>query len=468
MYTTFFKHALLILLLATVSLFSCERTEEKISTESNLLLTLSSDTVTFDTLFTSVGSITKRFRVYNTNDNAINLSNIQLGMGEASSYSLVVNGERGTSFHDEVILGNDSLLVLVEVVIDPMDENLPFLVKDSVILNYNTNTSLMKLIAWGQDAIFINNEEIPCGAIWTKDRPYVIYDSAWVAKDCDLKVEAGTKIYLDNGAYLSVLGKLTIEGTAEEKVLIRNTRLDPKYEIAPGQWNSIFFHPESVGNLIDHAEIKNGMNGIILSFNPSNSQGVELTISNTSIGHMSQSGLIAFSANLYAYNTEIFNCQTQLVGNFAGGTYKYEHCSFSNYPNMFSRDGPSVVFTNHLELSNGNINNDLNVAISNSIIWGSEEEELFFVASGNNDVTLNINNNIIRSKDNAWEELGNIISLENNFPGFYFPTNFDYQLDSLANARNIATASTVTEDLLGTMRDEFPDLGAYERKDSIQ
>ena len=126
MYTTFFKHALLILLLATVSLFSCERTEEKISTESNLLLTLSSDTVTFDTLFTSVGSITKRFRVYNTNDNAINLSNIQLGMGEASSYSLVVNGERGTSFHDEVILGNDSLLVLVEVVIDPMDENLPF------------------------------------------------------------------------------------------------------------------------------------------------------------------------------------------------------------------------------------------------------------------------------------------------------------------------------------------------------
>lgn len=446
----------------------CDNSVEEISTDPNLRLLYSTDTVTFDTLFSSVGSITKRFKIYNTHDQAIRLDQLSLGNLEASSYSVTVNGAKGKSFQDEIIFGKDSLLVLVEVLIDPSDQDLPFLVKDSVVVQYNSRAENIKLVSWGQDAIFINNEAITCDAVWTKDRPYVIYDSAWVESDCQLTVEAGSRIYIDNGAYFTIAGTLNIEGTAEEKALIANTRLDPKYDVAPGQWGSLFFFPGSIGNNIDHAIIKNGTNGIIMAVDLNTGNGVELQINNSSIHHMSGSGLTAYSGDITAYNLEIFNCQSQLIAGLGGGSYSLSHCTFSNTPNEFTREGASVGFTDYLEFSNGSqFTSDLSLQIINSIIWGREEEELAVDLSGSTASDVQIENNIIRSEQEIWIELGNTISQEDNFPGFYLPNLFNYQIDSLSNARNKASSTSVTHDLLGTLRDGMPDLGAYERKDSI-
>ncbi|UXX80585.1 hypothetical protein N7E81_05665 [Reichenbachiella carrageenanivorans] len=462
------KHLILLLVLSSGVFLGCQPNVEEISTDTSLQLSYSTDTVTFDTLFSSLGSITKRLQIYNTHDEAINITQLSLGTGDQSPYNLTVNGFEGNSFENEVIFGKDSLLILVEVIIDPNNQDLPFLVKDDIQIEYNTKKENVNLVAWGQDAIFINNEAITCNTTWTKDRPYIIYDSAWVDTGCKLTVEAGAKIYIDNGAIFTIAGSLDIQGTTEDKVLIANTRLDAKYDEAPGQWGSILFYPGSIDNSIDHAIIKNGTTGLTLSTNLVNGEGAELLISNTSIHFMSSSGIAAYTGQITAFNLEVFSCKDQLVAGLGGGSYVFNHCTFSNDPNDFTREGPSVIFTNALEFNDGSTYpNDLTLSLTNSIVWGREDEELTLDLSANTALNVQVQNNIIRSSDDTWIDLGNDISQENNYPKFYKPALFNYQIDSLSPAREAATASSITHDLLGTLRDAKPDIGAYERKDSI-
>ncbi|PIB36792.1 hypothetical protein BFP72_15975 [Reichenbachiella sp. 5M10] len=460
------KVSIVALILGWVLVQSCDPVYEEISTNTSSKLEFSQDTVRFDTLLTSVGSITRRFRIVNPHDKAIEIKRLALGSTD-SPYMLTVNGVRGDSFSGEVIFGKDSLLVLVDVRIDPEDESLPYLVKDSVIIEYNQNSSDIKLVAWGQDAIFLDREVIECDAVWTSGKPYVLYDTVLVAAGCTLTVEPGARILIDNNSALAVAGTLQALGTVEDKIIIRNTRFDARYEVAPGQWNAILFLEGSKDNIIDHAEIRNGVIGLRVG-SPDEDDVYDLVVSNTSIGHMSSSGILAFSSDIYAYNTEVFNCQSELVGNYLGGNYTYEHCTFSNAPSLYTRDNPSVVFSDNIQLSDGSaLLEDLEVVFTNSIIWGEEKEELQLSVSGQANVSVELHDNIIRSANEDWVTLGNTISQESNFPGFYAPAFYNYQLDSLANARDIGIVSTIQFDLLGTRRDMLPDLGAYERKDSL-
>ena len=447
-------------------LTSCDPFAEEISADPSLQFTYSVDTLKFDTIITSVSSINRGFRIFNPNDKAIEISELYLGKRASSEYKLIVQGREGHSFEDLVVFGKDSLLVLAEVLIDPMDEDLPYLVKDSIVIDYNTNLDHIKLVSWGQDANFIDSEIIACDVTWNSQKPYVIYNRALIDTSCTLTVAEGVKIYLDNNAELLVAGSLDIQGTAENKVLIRNSRLDPGYDKAPGQWFRIYFLPGSTGNFIHHAEIINGVSGLTLGLD-SEGNNTELTITNTSIGHMSFAGIFALNANLNATNLEIYNCAEQMLAVVAGGNYTFDHCTFSNEPSDFIRQNPSVIFSDLYD--NGEdviIIGDLNATVTNSIIWGGLDEELLLADSEQGDFSVILENNIIASASENYEP-ENIISNETNFPGFYAPIVFNFQLDSLSSARDLAPDSDVTTDLLGTIRDEFPDIGAYERKDSI-
>lgn len=450
-----------------ICVFACDPVEEEITTAQEARLTFSEDTVIFDTLFSSVTSITKRLRVFNGNKNAINISRMFLGKGDASEYTITVNGERNTSFQNEIILGNDSLLILVNVTVDSRNENLPFIVKDSVIFESNGNSDHVKLVSWGQDAIFLNSEVIDCNTTWTADRPYVIYNLALVDSLCTLNVDPGTRIFIDNEASLFVKGSLKINGTLDNNVIIRNTRLDAKFDIAPGQWDGIYYLEGSFDNSIEHAVISNGSNGLRLG-TPDNDDEFDLTIGNTTIEHMSISGIQAFTSDVRAYNTVIYDCGEFVVGNFLGGTYEYEHCTFVNDPTSFFRQDPSFQFSDNIVAEdNALLVADLNLRIANSILWGTEDDEIIISLSGESNVLLDVQNNIIRTTDATYQDLGNIVSSEDDFPGFFEKFLFDYQIDSLANARDKGSNIGIDLDILGTERDEMPDFGAYERKDSI-
>ncbi|HZX62121.1 MAG TPA: hypothetical protein VFE66_02830, partial [Bacteroidales bacterium] len=55
-----------LIILTLITVFSCKK-KDKIDSNPALKLTFSSDTVFFDTVFTTVGSVTQRLMVHNYN-----------------------------------------------------------------------------------------------------------------------------------------------------------------------------------------------------------------------------------------------------------------------------------------------------------------------------------------------------------------------------------------------------------------
>ncbi len=450
---------LLFLLFAITIWFGCSIDEENISSDPSLNLIFSTDTVAFDTLLSSRRSSTRRLSVINPNKSAIQFSSISLGNGNASDYRVIINGREISSVFNEVLLGGDSLLVLVEINVTPRNEDEPYLVKDSIVFDWNTNSENIKLVAYGQDGIKKTKNTI-CDEIWTNDRPYIISDSLLLASDCELIIEKGTKVYFENNAALFIQGTLTAIGDSAEHIEFRNARFDGIYNDVPGQWNGIYFLEGSTNNRIVYTDIFNGQFGLRVG-TPDSDDDADLIIENTIIYNMSVAGILAFTSDIEVTNTLIYNCGIYLVGNFAGGNYAYQHCTFSNEPSLFVREEPSVQFSDNILLSDDEIlTDDLVVTVANSIIWGSGDEELLINNGGGSSVLLVLNGNIIRSSQ---ELENNFTSQKFNFPGFRDPFLLDYSLDTLAFAKDKGIALGIDIDLLGAFRDINPDIGAFER-----
>jgi hypothetical protein len=433
---------------------ACMPDAELISDSGNLQLKISTDTVLFDTLLSERGSLTKRFKIYNPNKSAVRLSEIRLGYMESSAYKLIINGRETQSLNNEVIFGKDSLQVLVSVFIDPQNENTPYLVKDSVIVDWNGNSNHVKLVAWGQDAIYINADTL-CNVTWTSDRPYVIFNYAYVDEGCELRLDPGTKVFIDNDAGILVGGSMKVLGNKDQRVTITNTRFD--YKFAPGQWDGIYFLETSGDNEVRFADITNGRIGLYLG-TPDDDTLFDLIIESTSIGHMSNAGILSFTSDLLAVNTLVYNCGQYVVGNFAGGNYQYDNCTLVNFPNFFLRDAPSVQFSDNATIGETQYYGPLSITLRNTIIWGNQRNELL-ISDGGFGITKNFVTGIVRS---TLPVNSHFISQEYNFPGFINPQLFDYRLDTTAFAHDRGSLIGINEDLVGNNRDLKPDMGAFE------
>lgn len=439
--------------------WTCVPQDEIISSSPDLELTFSSDTVLFDTLFATQGSTTKRLRVFNPNKNAVVIDNISLAT-TSSPYTIYVDGAEGKSFDDQFLLGKDSLLILVEVVIDPNQQNLPFLVKDSIIFTTGGLQQDVNLLAWGQNANFLMDSILVCDQTWTADLPYVLMKSILVDSLCQLRLEPGTQVYADINSFIFIKGSLKVEGTKEAPVYFLNERLEEQYSNLPGQWQGIFFLEGSKDNLLNWAVIRNARYGLRVG-SPDEDTIPDVDVRNTIIENMLLGGIAGFSSDIKAVNTLVNNCGQFVVGNFAGGNYIYEHCTFANYGFDFFRAGPSAIFTDNLVLDdNSLLVEDMDLRLVNTIIWGSQDDEVLVSNDGGADFRLGMSTNNIRSTDGFWNSAGNIV---NQDPMFVNPEEYNYRLDSLSPVQDAGIDIGVPSDLDGNSRDEFPDIGAYER-----
>ena len=139
---------------------------------------LSADTLRFDTVFTTAGSVTQLFKITNGNNQKLKIDQVSLQGGTASSFKINVDGVAGPAVKNIELDANDSIFVFVEVTIDPNNPNTLFIVKDSILFSLNGNMQQVYLEAFGQRAHFHHGNPLLVlrdNEIWTNDLPHVVY-----------------------------------------------------------------------------------------------------------------------------------------------------------------------------------------------------------------------------------------------------------------------------------------------------
>ncbi len=273
------KHAIFIISIFFLILLSSCKKEVGINLNPEAKLTFSTDTVLFDTVFTSLGSATKWLVIHNSSNLPINISDIRLAGGKQSPFRINVDGEPVFNKKNTILAGKDSLYVFARVTIDPNQKNNPFVVEDSILFTTNNNEQTVKLVAWGQNANYILADQYNPGfppykivadslqtTEWNSSKPYVIYGYAIVNSYGKLIISPGSRIYFhkNSGLWIYANGQLDASGTEKNKIIFQGDRLENDYQDVPGQWDRIWIMEGINGknNIIKNAVIKNGFIGI--------------------------------------------------------------------------------------------------------------------------------------------------------------------------------------------------------------
>ena len=456
---------------------SCQK--EKFITSSDFKLQFSSDTVSFDTIFTNTGSTTQWLTIKNPSKYSVNISQISLAGGKNSPFRLNINGVGSNEDHDVTISSGDSIFIFVEVTVDPVRQNTPMVIKDSIVFSLNGNIQDVNLIAFGQD-FHLYKGEVLTTQNWKNDKPYLIYHSILVDSLETLSIDPGCRIHFHKGASLFVKGTLKVHGTLEQPVKFLGDRLESYYADTPGQWGAwatledkskdiyggLHFLKGSKDNTIDYAVIKNANKGIQLD-----SMGFSghpmLIISNSLIENMSLNCIDARTSQLKANNCIFANSRSYSLALRLGGSYEFYHCTIANYysSKVSTRREPSLILNNYKDKDTY----DLTKAyFANCIIYGATGNEITLNSAIGAQFNYRFQNCLIKANPSLYLNnqafLGSIFNLD---PLFIDISKNNYAIDSLSPARNIGDRNISTQfsyDLNNNSRleDEGPDLGALE------
>ncbi|MFY8045597.1 MAG: hypothetical protein ACOVOS_03450, partial [Chitinophagaceae bacterium] len=109
---------------------------------------------------------TASFKIFNLNESRLNISSIALGGGSNSAFRINADGTPGPQVRDLEIAGGDSMYVFVTVNVNPNANTAPFLITDSIQVQFNGKTSQVQLTAYGQNARYIRGEQINTPTTW--------------------------------------------------------------------------------------------------------------------------------------------------------------------------------------------------------------------------------------------------------------------------------------------------------------
>lgn len=470
------KHFFLLLtFVSTLTFFSCRK--EKL-TEDVSQLRFSVEDVLFDTIFTTISSVTKNFKVYNPTNSTIRISRVYLE--EAKYYRFNIDGVTGKVATDIEILPNDSAWVFIEVTLDPNNASNPLLVTDKLIFESGGANTSVSVTAYGQDAVFIMPNTHISGlpplhvfqenTIWTNKKPIVIYGFAVVDEGFSLEIQAGTKIYLHDKAGLWIYQDASIKalGTVENPIIFQGDRLESFYADKAGQWDRIWINEGSIDNVLENVIVKNSTFGIQaeplpLVENPGNVLAANtLKLKNIEIHNSASIGLMLRNFKVESENLLIHNSGQYAIAVTGAGNYNFIHTTVANYWEDAERKTPSVYVTNAYDNGNAIYTYDsVKVKFTNSIIWGNIEDEIGNDAVNGGVVSLAFTNCLAKTKNLEGSSIFTN-SLFNKDPLFKDYVSWDLRLQASSPAINAGIITNTNEDLLGSPRNAAPDLGAYE------
>lgn len=468
--------------------------DETFTDDPSCVIEFSSDTISFDTIFTTIPSRTTSFLVYNRNKKALKISSVRLAGGTHSLFRMNVDGrlpDDSNIVTDIQIKAQDSLYIFVELTINPTDKATPVYFEDAVEFIVNGVTSNVKLMGYGQDAIIFNSRSFSQDTILTDVRPYLIFNYIHVANGTTLTIKENTKLYFHANANLIVDGNLKTQGTLDKPVIMRGDRFDcmqdvdkTPYDYLPAQWGSIYLQSKKGSHEMDHTIIRGGTMGILLvglgTTHP------ELLLKNSQIHTMKQYGIYSQNASLTVENSEISNCGSACI-TIIGGESKVEHSTIANYYEWDTRTEPALLITNYIVSDNLMYLFPISSSVfENSIIFGNHANEITLQKDTlGTSFNVLLSNCLIKAVKETRSEYDHITwapsqnsgenssvrdtvfmntSIQNiKTTGYY---NFQLDVRSIAIGKaNRSVSERYPVDRLGKSRlgDSGPDLGAYER-----
>ncbi len=464
--------------------------KEKYYEGSDVQLRFSTDTLTFDTVFTTVGSATRILKIYNDKDLAVNISKIKIENNNHNQFRLNIDGISANKAENVEIGPNDSIYIFAETNINPDDpiSISPFVIEDNIVFETNGQTQKVLLEAWGQNANYITGKGkgkhflTTCAMgeiVWDDQKPYVLYGSLHI-DSCTLVLPENTRLYIhggiakspndnfyyDGNLYFHKNGKLKTLGTTENPVIIQTDRLEQKYQDINALWSGIFFLPESRGSELNNTIIQNATIGLYLDSLAS------ISLNNTIIYHIGAIGIYSNHAELNAVNCLIADIGGYNVVMDYGGKMNMNFCTIYN-----NNKDDALVLKNYKCLDSDcfeTIPYPLEANFTNCIIYGDNQDELLL-----SNATKDIPDNFKYNFENCLFQVKDITK-NNQFPHFFDNTSacingagdnnlfldiekYDYRPDTMAividKGKYIPGINT---DIDGLPRDSNPDIGCYE------
>ncbi len=479
------RYSILVLVLCSCFLLpSCR--EEQLSSDPTLQLTFSKDTVSFDTVFTSIGTSTIRLMVYNRNANALSISNIWLDNNTA--FKVNIDGENDlTRLQDIQLNGGDSLFVFIKVNINPLNKNNPILIEDNLRFAVNSNTQTVHLEAFGQDINLIKTPEritVKKNFTFTSSKPYLIYDTLVVNNT--LTIKPGARIFFHDKAALMAYGDVNAVGELDTPIILQGDRIDNLFESVPytyvaGMWSGFYIFdlkdtPQKTYN-IKQMDILSANVGLYCYSEKSTSLPT-LQLFNSRIHNHAVYGLVLLNINALIVNTEISNAAAYCTY-LEGGYHSFIHSTIASFFNSTDvriqsapREDVAAVYINNLSKENV----PTHTSFHNSIIMGIRSNNLLVATPFEQYYTDTIANNYIKtdtlhianSLNNIYWQKTDSDTFVNTYYKYQEYIYYNFQLAEHSPARGIGDpkiAQKYSTDRLGQKRNlDSPDAGCYQYK----
>ena len=370
------KRIFLYLIIYIGVLTACSENDSFTTSRFNLL-TFSTDTVKMDTVFSTIGSSTYTFWVYNYSGDGIRLNTVRLRNGNQTGFRVNVDGsyldnQMGAIVNDLEVRKGDSIRVFVELTAAENLKEEPQLIEDDLVFSLESGVEQkVHLRSYSWDALQVRNLVISKDTLIESSKPVIVYGDG-------IKVDSGavltlrnTTLYFHDGAGMDVHGTLKTEN-----VVLRGDRLDRMFDYLPydrvsGQWKGIVFEESSVNNVLTDTEIRNAMTAVRVDSAAMDSTVQRLTMTRCVVHNAKGDGIVSINSHIGLYYCQLTNTYGDCLAVY-GGKADIDHCTLGQFYPFAADRGFALVFSNEY---------DLKLECRNTIVTGYADDEVMLYRS---------------------------------------------------------------------------------------
>ena len=358
-------------LIILLSILTACSDNDSFTTSRSHLLTFSTDTVKMDTVFSTVGSSTYSFWVFNDSGDGIRLNSVRLRNGNQTGFRVNVDGSyldntMGSMVNNLEVRKGDSIRVFVELTPPENKQQEPQLVQDDLVFLLESGVEQrVRLRAYAWDAISVTNLTVSNDTVIESVRPVIVYGDGIVVDSGAVLTLRNTVLYFHDKAGIRVRGTLNTE-----HVLMRGDRLDHMFDYLPydrvsGQWRGLSFEKSSMGNVLTDTEIRNAMTAIMIDSAAVDSTVLRLSMTRCIVHNAKGHGVVSHHSHIALHYCQLTNTMGDCLSVY-GGIADIDHCTLAQFYPFSANRGAALRFADE--------GADFRLTCSNSIMTGYDDD----------------------------------------------------------------------------------------------